>query len=185
MDTTLRVRRPAQRLEPAAHRFLRGFAMPTRVGDRVNFVNTRGFAAQALSVLQRNLTCPHSEQCSQPFPATHAMFLMGTQRRSPSLRPGTGTCAPGAWARDNRPRFTNFLPVLTYGRMMRTDTQVDRRRNPDVPRQNGERWTDTRLANRYAERTAEERLWLWGSMLWGAAAMVGAVYGIGWLRGLI
>jgi hypothetical protein len=69
--------------------------------------------------------------------------------------------------------------------MMRADTQVDRRRNPDVPRQNGERWTDTRLANRYAERTAEERLWLWGSMLWGAAAMVGAVYGIGWLKGLI
>jgi hypothetical protein len=81
--------------------------MPTRVGDRVNFVNTRGFAAQALSVLQRNLTCPHSEQCSQPFPAAHATFLMGTQRRPPSLRPHTGRCAPARRLATTGLRFTN------------------------------------------------------------------------------
>lgn len=62
--------------------------------------------------------------------------------------------------------------------------QLNRRRNPDVPRPNGERWTDAR-ARPEGKRTAEGRLWLWGGMLWGAAALVGAVYGVGWLSELM
>jgi hypothetical protein len=65
------------------------------------------------------------------------------------------------------------------------DAQLDRRRNPDVPRPNGERWSDRHLARRDVERTPEERLWLWGATLWGTAAIVGALYGVGWLRGVM
>lgn len=63
------------------------------------------------------------------------------------------------------------------------DAPMDRRRNPDVPRANGERWTDTQLARQNAGKTGDGKLWLWGGLLWGGAALVGIAYG--WLSGLL
>ena len=64
--------------------------------------------------------------------------------------------------------------------------KFERRRNPDVPRPHGERWTDRLLASRRSrDVTADERVWLWGAKLWFAAAVAGTVYGIGWLNGLL
>jgi hypothetical protein len=56
------------------------------------------------------------------------------------------------------------------------DPQGERRRNPDVPKPHGQRWTD-RMMTRGADRTREEELWLWAAKLWAAAAIIGAAYG--------
>ena len=56
------------------------------------------------------------------------------------------------------------------------DPQADRRRNPDVPKPQGQRWTD-RMMTRRADRTTEQELWLWAAKLWAAAAFIGAAYG--------
>lgn len=65
------------------------------------------------------------------------------------------------------------------------DPQCERRRNPNVPRPNGQRWTDRLLSRRGDHLMSEERLWLWGAKLWAAAALAGVAYGASWVDGLM
>lgn len=61
----------------------------------------------------------------------------------------------------------------------------ERRRNPDVPRAHGERWTDRHLVSRRRRDAGDDHVWLWGAKLWAAAAVAGTIYGIGWLNGIL